>query len=258
MSLSDGSVSSTRSLRSQGLIQDKDMLPRSDRSRKAPAHWTHDEEARFLQYLLTHKAQAGDTMSFKKSTFQGAAADISQVFPNQHGGKKTANLHLLSLHLPATPAAHNAMNLMQLASATDEINIDQSSPLAQASMMPPSLSSHSRPPTSGRTVSSTFSSTTSDSGLTSVSRAKCKFSTLPNEGEWQSQKQSRAPSASTSCLISSVTQTEGLSMDNVMDLMDYLSSNPTEAVVFTNFHGTEYRATWARRKLSVIRRGATY
>ncbi|KAG1848378.1 hypothetical protein C8R48DRAFT_557279, partial [Suillus tomentosus] len=56
------------------------------------AHWTHDEEARFLQYLLTHKAQAGDTMSFKKSTFQGAAADISQVFHNQRGGEKTANV----------------------------------------------------------------------------------------------------------------------------------------------------------------------
>ncbi|KAG1834487.1 hypothetical protein EV424DRAFT_1532215 [Suillus variegatus] len=82
MSLSNGS----------GPIQDKDTLPRSDRSRKAPVHWTHDEEARFLQYLLTHKVQAGDTMSFKKSTFQGAADDISQAFPNQRGGGKTANL----------------------------------------------------------------------------------------------------------------------------------------------------------------------
>ncbi|KAG1893168.1 uncharacterized protein F5891DRAFT_1196799 [Suillus fuscotomentosus] len=142
----------------------------------------------------------------------------------------------------------------------------------------------------------------SDLGLTSVSRAKCKFSALPNEGEWQSQKWSCAPSASVAaqqegsaaltsiadilphiirsltttseagihtavsdhppssdlgCAINLLTQTKGLSMDDVMDLMDYLSSNPTEAVVFANFHGTEFRATWAWRKLSVICHGAT-
>jgi hypothetical protein len=45
----------------------------------------------------------------------------------------------------------------------------------------------------------------------------------------------------------------GLTMDDVMVLTDYLSSNPNEAVVFANFAGMEYRALWAQRKLSFLR-----
>ncbi|KAG2100713.1 uncharacterized protein F5147DRAFT_655499 [Suillus discolor] len=108
---------------SQGPIHNKDTLSRSDRTRKAPVHWTHDEEARFLQYLLTHKAQAGDTMSFKKSTFRGAADDIGQVFPNQRGGEKTANVcktkwtnisTITIIHCqPQLTAFHGVMSLEQ-------------------------------------------------------------------------------------------------------------------------------------------------
>ncbi|KAG2160043.1 uncharacterized protein EDB93DRAFT_1261280 [Suillus bovinus] len=393
MSTSDASVSSTRSLQSQGPVNEKDMLSRSERTCKAPAHWTHEEEARFLQYLLTHKAQAGDTMSFKNTTFQAAADDINQSFPAQHGGAKTASVcktkwtnlkdsynavinikktsgfswsdelgagitdahgdiwekyvknspaaklfktkgfsHFNTIdqimpqgpstargkfvkHQPQassampsvapsessssilmppplyppghTPTMSNSMNLTQLVSATDEINLHQASPLAQVSMMPPSSGSHSRPPVSGRTVSLTFSSTTSDSGLTSVSCAKYKFSALPNEGEWQSPEavpsslsiyilphiinnltapsepsvqtamQEQPPSTDLGRAINLLTQTEGLSMDDVMELTDYLSSNPTEAVVFANFKGGEYRTMWAQRKLSIICCGAT-
>ena len=86
MSLSDGSVSSTRSLRSQGLVE---SVPTSGRTRKVPAHWTQDEEATLLQYLLSHKAEAGDTASFQKTTWQGAADHINAAFPNQRGGEKT-------------------------------------------------------------------------------------------------------------------------------------------------------------------------
>ncbi|KAG2158004.1 uncharacterized protein EDB93DRAFT_1246498 [Suillus bovinus] len=329
MSISDASVSSTRSLRLQGPVNEKDVLSRSERTHKAPVHWMHEEEARFLQYLLTHKAQAGDTMSFKKSTFQGAVDNINKVFSNQCEGTKTASLKssyntvinikktsgfswsdelragitdahgdiwekyvknsptakpfktkefsyfniinqimhhgpsiargkfvkcqpqaslmasvvpskpsssTLMMSPPLNPPSHiptmnNTMILMQLVSAADMINIHQASPLAQASMTPPSSGSHSQPPASRQTVSFIFSSTTSDSGLTSVSQTKHKFSALPNDGEWQLQKWSRPPS------VSVAAQQEGsVVLMSIADALPHIINNftiPSESSIHT-------------------------
>ncbi|KAG1759426.1 hypothetical protein EDD22DRAFT_738670, partial [Suillus occidentalis] len=67
-------------------------VPTSGRTRKVPAYWTQDEEATLLQYLLSHKAEAGDTASFQKTTWHGAATHINAAFPNQRGGEKTTGV----------------------------------------------------------------------------------------------------------------------------------------------------------------------
>ena len=48
-----------------------------------------------------------------------------------------------------------------------------------------------------------------------------------------------------------------LNMDegDLMDLMDYFSSNPSAATVFANTGSVELRVRWARRRLSIIRGG---
>jgi len=61
------------------------------------------------------------------------------------------------------------------------------------------------------------------------------------------------PATDLGCAIKLLTQTDGLTLDDVMVLADYLTANLNEAVTFSNFTGMEYRALWAQRKLSIIR-----
>ncbi|KAG6819327.1 hypothetical protein H0H93_012870 [Arthromyces matolae] len=56
---------------------------------QAPPHasWSPDDEKLLLQYLIEHKSEAGDGMSFKKPTFTGAAEKVNEIITK--GGRKT-------------------------------------------------------------------------------------------------------------------------------------------------------------------------
>ncbi|KAG1890645.1 uncharacterized protein F5891DRAFT_986895 [Suillus fuscotomentosus] len=62
-----------------------------ERTRKIPAHWTIDEERAPIDYLSSNKSGAGDGLSFKMTTFQGAAEHIKKTFTHQRGGEKTTD-----------------------------------------------------------------------------------------------------------------------------------------------------------------------
>ncbi|KAG1890614.1 uncharacterized protein F5891DRAFT_1197953 [Suillus fuscotomentosus] len=89
MSLSDTSVESTHSRRSQGSANIQGSM--LERTRKIPSHWTIDEERALIDYLSSNKSGAGDGLTFKMTTFQGAAEHIKKTFTHQHGGEKTAD-----------------------------------------------------------------------------------------------------------------------------------------------------------------------
>lgn len=52
------------------------------------AQWTRKEEAAFVDFLVAHRAEAGDGCNFKAATFQRAAQSIAPLL--QRGGPKTA------------------------------------------------------------------------------------------------------------------------------------------------------------------------
>jgi hypothetical protein len=40
------------------------------------AHWTFEETSRLIEYLTIHRAEGGDGINFKQTTFTGAAAHL--------------------------------------------------------------------------------------------------------------------------------------------------------------------------------------
>ena len=229
--------------------------------------------------------------------------------------------------------ADNTMNFTQLVAATDEIRHGYGGPgpitPPPPTAIPPSqwqfatqgIAPLSPLATGTSAVSSYYASSTSDSGMTSVSRqaAKRKSSALGDDSGnlnlqlQSSRKRSRPPSAtamaqvaqqeSSAAMVSMAgafpqiiqslnaplpllpaavagvvsdrppptdlgrainlltqsadSESEELNMDqgDLMDLMDYFSSNPSAATVFANTDSAELRVRWARRRLSIIRGG---
>ncbi|KAF9236555.1 hypothetical protein BU15DRAFT_49835, partial [Melanogaster broomeanus] len=90
--MSDDSKGSSRSLRSQGIVDPSDLkATESTSTRKPPAAiWTVDEETAFLSFLLDNKAAAGDG-GFKPVTYNAAVVHLSEKFPMQTGGEKVPN-----------------------------------------------------------------------------------------------------------------------------------------------------------------------
>ena len=85
------SIGSGRSLRSKGRIEDPDPRGTGIRksSRKPAAQWNCDEEAALVEFLCVNVGAAGDTLGFKKRTFEEAAAHLKKTFPKYKGGEKT-------------------------------------------------------------------------------------------------------------------------------------------------------------------------
>jgi len=197
-----------------------------------------------------------------------ASSSISSMLP-----PPTTPIRPRAILPSPTASTSNAMDLLQLIAGTTDIG---EAPRQIAPAAP--TSSH---------VSST-----SNSVLTSANRGKRKHSALDDEGS--SRKRSRSPSLTTkaqqegSAALTSIAQillqfidsfdssssakperppptplgyaiaalsdTEGLELDDVMLLTDYLSSNPNEAIVFANLGVPLWRASWAQRKLAAMRR----
>jgi hypothetical protein len=173
-----------------------------------------------------------------------------------------------------TASTSNAMDLLQLVAATTDIIGEAPRQIAPAA------------PTSSHV------SSTSNSVLTSANRGKRKHSALDDEGSSRkrsrsppliakaqqegsaaltsiaqilsqfidsfdsssSAKPERPPPTSLGYAIAALSDTEGLELDDVMLLTDYLSSNPNEAIVFANLGVPLWRASWAQRKLAAMRK----
>ncbi|KIK37826.1 hypothetical protein CY34DRAFT_809982 [Suillus luteus UH-Slu-Lm8-n1] len=63
----------------------------------------------------------------------------------------------------------------------------------------------------------------------------------------------RPPPTSLGCAIAALSNTEGLGLDDVMLLTDFLVSNPNEAVAFAHLGQPLWRSTWAQKKLTAMR-----
>jgi hypothetical protein len=63
----------------------------------------------------------------------------------------------------------------------------------------------------------------------------------------------RPPPTSLGCAIAALSDTEGLGLDDVVLLADFLTSNPNEAVVFAHLGQPLWRSSWAQRKLAAMR-----
>ena len=59
-------------------------------SKPKHAQWSDEDVRALLDFLLEHRAQAGDTASFKNSVWQAAAEALGKAPPSK-GGPKTAN-----------------------------------------------------------------------------------------------------------------------------------------------------------------------
>jgi hypothetical protein len=58
-------------------------------SRKAATHWELEEERELIFFLMTHKSEAGDTMSFKSSVFSDATIHLNIMYPAQKCASKS-------------------------------------------------------------------------------------------------------------------------------------------------------------------------
>ena len=54
------------------------------------AHWTDKDVRNLLDFLMEHKAKAGDGANFTKTTWQAAAAELGKI-PPEKGAPKTAD-----------------------------------------------------------------------------------------------------------------------------------------------------------------------
>ncbi|KAG1888611.1 hypothetical protein F4604DRAFT_1915625 [Suillus subluteus] len=182
-------------------------------------------------------------------------------------------------HILPSPSAStsNSMDLLILADAATAI--------AEAG-----------PQTSPAAPTSTFTPTTSDSRLTSASRGKHKHSALDNtessrkhshppslaakaqqEGSAalasiaqvllqvvdsfssssSTQQDERPPPMTLGCAITALCDTEGLQLDDVLVLTDFMTANPNEVVAFLALkEGPVWRTSWAQRKLAALRGNA--
>jgi hypothetical protein len=52
------------------------------------AHWTDKDVRNLLDFLMEHKAKAGDGANFTKTTWQAAAAELGKI-PPEKGAPKT-------------------------------------------------------------------------------------------------------------------------------------------------------------------------
>ncbi|KAG1763357.1 hypothetical protein EV702DRAFT_982903 [Suillus placidus] len=58
-------------------------------SRRSAIHWDVEQEKAFTAFLVTHKSEAEDTMSFRNTVFTDATIHINTKFPNQKGPPKS-------------------------------------------------------------------------------------------------------------------------------------------------------------------------
>ncbi|KAG2158080.1 uncharacterized protein EDB93DRAFT_1246566 [Suillus bovinus] len=79
---------STHSLCSRGTI---DQVELKKGKRKPAASWTSDEEAVFVDFLLSQFSASGDG-NFKTLTLTAAANLLKERFPNASGAEKTASV----------------------------------------------------------------------------------------------------------------------------------------------------------------------
>ncbi|KAG2066797.1 hypothetical protein BDR04DRAFT_1106135 [Suillus decipiens] len=79
------SMGSTCPLCSHGLPTMDDPMGSQDNasSCKAATHWELEEERQLISFLVTHKSEAGDTMSFKGSVFTDATIHLNRLYPTQ-------------------------------------------------------------------------------------------------------------------------------------------------------------------------------
>ena len=99
IAISSSSSSSTRSLRSKGIINplDLDSTLNGRKSQKKAAHWTDEQEEALLDFLRGEIHSMGDR-NFKKSTYTAAANYLKSKYPihtlpnDEVEGEKTANL----------------------------------------------------------------------------------------------------------------------------------------------------------------------
>ncbi|KIK37046.1 hypothetical protein CY34DRAFT_93421, partial [Suillus luteus UH-Slu-Lm8-n1] len=85
---SSHSDASTHSLRSRGAVNPIE-LPKK-KKRKPAAVWTSNEEAVFVNFLLSEFSASGDGNP-KESTLNTAASQLKEIFPNASGAEKTAD-----------------------------------------------------------------------------------------------------------------------------------------------------------------------
>ena len=90
MSSSTSSNGSNHSLRSHGPI-DPVELKKNQTKRKPAAFWTSEEEAVFIDFLLSQFSASGDGNP-KNPTFTAAASLLKERFPNASSAEKTASV----------------------------------------------------------------------------------------------------------------------------------------------------------------------
>ena len=79
----------TRSSPSQSVHSDSDGALRANTDpAKAPVHWSAANETAFVDFLIAHKAEAGDGLNFKPSVWTAAAEHMRPL--TTKGGPKHA------------------------------------------------------------------------------------------------------------------------------------------------------------------------